>query len=308
MKKDNATLLAKHWGGFEFIEFVLRDMLWFSDLKDLDLLFQLPVFWPHFRMQKKQMPHHLPVVILFHECHVSGQPLQMPDIQTGHWHLPCMVLKTSFRNKETKLWIDLVKTSQSLTFTFPLKKNPARVLLEGGYPKVCTPNWPQIKWRRSRDYPWSCGVQSFWIRTISCVFQLLYRTGVLTYRNGLKLLWEFEIFQPPFGPCGYNLGSMDGKLPQRTKKPNPSESPTISLSRFHPIGMGNSFSNRTPRNDARAGVTSKLTRIMAKGGERIACERKFTKGVSPSVHRHIWWLSTYLPPYLEDHARTDASD
>ena len=55
------------------------------------------------------------------------------------------------------------------------------------------------------------GITRFlWIRTISCVSQILYRTGIiLTFRNGLKLLWDqcrFEIFQPPFGPCGYNLG------------------------------------------------------------------------------------------------------
>ena len=40
-------------------------------------------FLSTFSDAKKQMPH-LPAAILFHECHVSGQPLQVLNIQTGH--------------------------------------------------------------------------------------------------------------------------------------------------------------------------------------------------------------------------------
>ena len=139
----------------------------------------------------------------------------------------------------------------------------------------------------------------FWIRTISFVSQILYRTGIiLTYRNGLKLLWEFEIFQPPFGPCGYNLGSMDGTLPQRTKNPNPSVSPTISLS---PNPMGNILLGRQ---ETMPGQVSHLDsqESWPKVASASPVKRKFTKGGSPAVPRHMAGVNlSSPPPYLEDH-------
>ena len=172
------------------------------------------------------------------------------------------------------------------------------------YPAKLTTN--QINWPLLGDYPWSCGVSLvfFWIRTISCVSQILYRTGIiLTYRNGLKLLWDqcrFEIFQPPFGPCGYNLGSMDGKLPQRTKNPNPSVSPTISLS---PNPMGNRQFILLGRQETMPGQVSHLDsqESWPKVASASPVKRKFTKGVSPSVRRHIAGVNLSPPAYLEDH-------
>lgn len=152
-----------------------------------------------------------------------------------------MILTNLIQNQGNKTLNWLGKTSQSLTdFYFPTEKSCLGSLRRRLSKSVYIPRQIDHK----SDQLATCGRlpmvlwsinRFFGIRTISCVSQILYRTGIiLTYRNGLKLLWDqcrFEIFQPPFGPCGYNL-------PQRTKNPNPSESPTISLSRFHPIGIG----------------------------------------------------------------------
>ena len=65
---------------------------------------------------------------------------------------------------------------------------------------------------------------------------------------------------------------------------------------MHPIlpyPLDSSFRFLGRPSDAKAGVTSRLTRIMAKGGERIACEGQGRQGKVKKNSAYGW--STYPP-------------
>lgn len=122
--KDNVTLQTKCGGG--------RISTYWICFQGHVMIFgpeRLGIFYFNFQFSghisgcKKHMPH-MPAAILFHECHVSRQPLQVLNIQTGHWHLHCMILTNLIQNQGNKTLNWLGKTSQSLTdFYFPTEKS-----------------------------------------------------------------------------------------------------------------------------------------------------------------------------------------
>lgn len=139
----------------------------------------------------------------------------------------------------------------------------------------------------------------FGIITISCVSQILYRTGIiLTYRNGLKLLWDqcrFEIFQPPFGPCGYNLGwwmdNFHNALKTRIL-------PYLPQSLF--LGFTQSewaIHSQIGRQETMPGQVSHLDsqESWPKVASASPVKRKFTKGGSPSVRKHMVGVNLSSP-------------
>ena len=70
---------SKTLRGFEFIEVYFQGHVMIFRPQRLGSFISTSSLLATFPDAKKQMLH-MPAAILFHECHVSGQPLQMPDI------------------------------------------------------------------------------------------------------------------------------------------------------------------------------------------------------------------------------------